>query len=270
MRIALGQIDMVWEDKEQSFRKAEQMIKEAAKSQADLILFPEMAFTGFSMNIKKIAEPEQSSLTRQQMEALAVQYHIAIGYGWAAQGTKAQKKARNCFTLLDEEGNCLAEYTKIHPFSYGKEDQYYQKGKEIVTIPFLGRTIGLFICYDLRFPELFSIAAKKADIMLVIAEWPASRREHWKTLLRARAIETQSYVAGVNCVGIHDGLEYSGDSMAVDAIGNVLGCLEDKEGILLCDLDDRAWSLRGKFQTAKDRQEELYSRYFAKQNKKEE
>lgn len=262
MRIALGQIDMVWEEKEQSFQKAEQMIKEAAQKQADVILFPEMAFTGFSMNIKKIAEPEHDSMTKQHMERLAKQYHIAIGYGWAAQGTKDQKKARNCFTLLDHEGKGLAEYTKIHPFSYGKEDQYYQKGKEIVTIPFLGRTISLFICYDLRFPEIFSIAARKADIMFVIADWPSSRRDHWKTLLRARAIETQSYVAGVNCVGNHDGLEYSGDSMVVDAIGNVLGCLADKEGVLICDLDDRAWTLRGKFQTAKDRQESFYGKYF--------
>ena len=89
MKIALGQIDMVWEEKEQSFQKAEQMIKEAAKKRADVILFPEMAFTGFSMNIEKIAEPEQDSLTRQQMERFARQYHVAIGYGWAAQGKKA-------------------------------------------------------------------------------------------------------------------------------------------------------------------------------------
>ncbi len=262
MKIALGQIDMVWEEKEQSFQKAEQMIKEAAKKRADVILFPEMAFTGFSMNIEKIAEPEQDSLTRQQMERFARQYHVAIGYGWAAQGKKADQKAKNCFTLLYKEVKDLAQYTKIHPYSYGKEDQYYQKGKEIVTVPFLGRTIGLFICYDLRFPEVFSIAAKKADIMFVIAEWPASRRDHWKTLLRARAIETQSYVVGVNCTGTHDGLEYSGDSMAVDAIGNVLGCLEEKEGVLICDLDDKAWILRGKFQTAKDRQEDFYMKHY--------
>ena len=98
--------------------------------------------------------------------------------------------------------------------------------------------------------------------MFVIAEWPASRRDHWKTLLRARAIETQSYVVGVNCTGTHDGLEYSGDSMAVDAIGNVLGCLEEKEGVLICDLDDKAWILRGKFQTAKDRQEDFYMKHY--------
>ena len=119
MKIALGQIDMVWEEKEQSFQKAEQMIKEAAKKRADVILFPEMAFTGFSMNIEKIAEPEQDSLTRQQMERFARQYHVAIGYGWAAQGKKADQKAKNCFTLLDKEGKDLAQYMKIHPFSYG-------------------------------------------------------------------------------------------------------------------------------------------------------
>ena len=130
----------------------------------------------------------------------------------------------------------------------------------------MGRKIALFICYDLRFPEIFQIAAREADVLLVIANWPQIRREHWQTLLRARAIETQSYVVGVNCVGMHDGCAYSGDSMAVDSIGNILGMLSGSEGILVCDLDDRAWSLRHKFSTRADRREDLYRTYFALDN----
>ena len=109
MKIALGQIDMVWEEKEQSFQKAEQMIKKAAKKRADVILFPEMAFTGFSMNIEKIAEPEQDSLTRQQMERFARQYHVAIGYGWAAQG---QRRKRSC-TIYEDTSFFLWERRSI-------------------------------------------------------------------------------------------------------------------------------------------------------------
>ena len=116
------------------------------------------------------------------------------------------------------------------------------------------------------FPEIFQIAAREADVLLVIANWPQIRREHWQTLLRARAIETQSYVVGVNCVGMHDGCAYSGDSMAVDSIGNILGMLSGREGILVCDLDDRAWSLRHKFSTRADRREDLYRTYFALDN----
>lgn len=261
MRVALGQLNMVWEEKEQSFRKAENMVQEAAEKECDIIVFPEMAFTGFSMNVSKIGEKADDAQTVAVMQNMAQQYHIAIGFGWAAVG-EGTKKGTNRFTIIDALGKKLAEYSKLHPFTYGKESVYYEKGTEIVTVPFLGRTIALFICYDLRFPEIFQIAAKKADIMFVIAEWPAKRKVHWQTLLRARAIETQSYVVGVNCVGELDGQEYSGDSMAIDAMGNILGTISNREGVLICDLDDRAWSLRRKFATAADRREDFYQKYF--------
>lgn len=262
MRVALGQIDMVWEDKGRSFEKAEEMIKEAAENGCDVIVFPEMSFTGFSMNLEKIGEPLGNSLTVLTMKHFAVTYGIAIAFGWAALGKEPGAKGTNRFTLVNQSGELVADYAKMHPFTYGRESEYYEKGTEIIAVPFLGRTISLFICYDLRFPEIFQIAARKADVIFVIANWPAIRSAHWETLLRARAIETQSYVVGVNCVGERDGMSYSGDSLAVDSIGNILGKLSNKEGILICDLDDRAWNLRKKFATAADRREELYKTYF--------
>ena len=262
MRIALGQLDMVWEDREASIQRAELLIEEAAEAGADLIVFPEMSFTGVSLNIGKVAEPPEQSTTVSRMKSLGVRYGIAIGFGWAASHIEGDTLASNRFTIVDATGQQLGEYTKLHPFTYGGESECYAKGEQIVTVPFLGRKISLFICYDLRFPEIFQIAAREADIMLVIANWPQIRREHWQTLLRARAIETQSYVVGVNCVGERDGSIYSGDSMAVDSIGNILGVLSGREGILVCDLDDRAWGLRSKFPIARDRREGLYKSYF--------
>ena len=108
--------------------------------------------------------------------------------------------------------------------------------------------------------EVFQAAAKKSDVMFVIAQWPETRSIHWQTLLRARAIETQSYIVGVNSFGVRDGLGYSGDSMAIDSIGNILGQLSGREGMLICDIDDRAWELRNKFAIGKDRRENLYYR----------
>lgn len=262
MRVALGQLDMLWEDKEGSFVKAERMIEEAAESGCDVIIFPEMSFTGFSMNLKKIGEMDDNSLTVSTMKQFAASNHIAIAFGWAALGKEPGAKGTNRFTLVGQNGEMIADYAKTHPFTYGHEGDYYDKGAEIVTAPFLGRIISLFICYDLRFPEIFQIAARKADIIFVVANWPAIRSAHWETLLRARAIETQSYVVGVNCVGERDGMAYSGDSMAVDSIGNILGKMSNKEGILICDLDNRAWSLRKKFATAADRREDFYKTYF--------
>lgn len=262
MRVALGQLDMVWEDYAASLKKAEKMVAEAAGEKCDLIVFPEMAFTGFSMNLDKVGEEKESSETRREIVRMAKAYGIGIAYGWAALPSPGEEKGRNLFTLINARGEEIGEYAKLHPFSYGKENEHYDRGEQIVTFPYLGRQIALFICYDLRFPEIFQIAAKKADVMLVIANWPAIRSAHWETLLRARAIETQSYVVGVNCVGERDGDCYSGDSMAVDCIGNILGKISGREGILICELEDRAWRLREKFATAKDRREDFYSSYY--------
>lgn len=262
MRVALGQLDMVWENQAASLKKAEEMVAEAARGKCDLIVFPEMAFTGFSVNLDKVGEEAACSATKGEVMRMAQAYGIGIAYGWAALPSPGEKKGRNLFTLISARGEEVGEYAKLHPFSYGREHATYRPGEQVVTFPYLGRQVAMFICYDLRFPEIFHIAAREADVMLVIANWPAIRSAHWQTLLRARAIETQSYVVGVNCVGQRDGDFYSGDSMAVDCIGNILGQISGREGVLICELEDRAWRLREKFATAKDRREELYSSYY--------
>lgn len=258
MRAALGQLDMVWENKEASLCKAEKMIARASEERADIIVFPEMTLTGVSMNIEQIGECAEMAPTLKKMKELAVNYQIAIGFGWAALPEGKQKKATNRFTLIDSQGLTIAEYCKLHPFTYGRESEVFEGGKEIVTVPFLGHTLALSVCYDLRFPEIFQIASRKADVFFVIANWPAVRREHWTALLRARAIENQSYVIGVNCVGERDGLSYTGDSIAMDPYGNILCELSDQEGIMICELDDKCWELRKKFPTKMDRREDLY------------
>ena len=190
-----------------------------------------------------------------------------MGFGWAALPEGDKTKGSNIFTVIDKSGNNIAEYKKIHPFTYGGESDFYEKGEEIVTAQFMGHTISLFICYDLRFPELFQAATTKADVVFVIADWPAIRSAHWTTLIRARAIETQSYFVGVNCYGVLDGESYSGDSLAVDSIGNILGQISGREGVLICDIDDRAWGLRNKFNMRADRREDLYIKLYNEEAK---
>jgi predicted amidohydrolase len=258
MRVALGQLDMVWEDKAASLQKVRDMVK-AASGQADLILFPEMTLTGCSNHLERVGEDGEDSQTLGWMRQMAMRYRIAIGYGWAALPQEGQCKGTNRFTFLDEQGNILGEYCKMHPFSYGGESECYRGGDRLVHFSFQGRKVSLFICYDLRFPEIFQIASKESDVFLVMANWPAFRREHWTTLLKARAIENQAYVVGVNCVGSRDDLDYSGDSAAFDPMGNCLGTLYGQEGVLICTLEDRAWHLRDKFQVKKDRREDFYA-----------
>ena len=260
MKIAMGQLDMVWEEKEASLDRVEQMMRQAAAGQADLIVFPEMSLTGFSMNIDKIGEKEQDAYTVHRMQELARRYGLAAGFGWAALPAEGEQKATNRFTLVGADGTILGEYKKLHPFRYGGEAEVYEGGDRIVTVPFLRRRLALFVCYDLRFPEIFQKVRLQtaADIVLVIANWPASRRDHWMTLLKARAIETQSYVIGVNCVGMQNGIYYSGDSMAVDILGQEIGRISSQEGVLVCDIPDGAAGLREKFPVYKDRRPEIY------------
>ena len=111
---------------------------------------------------------------------------------------------------------------------------------------------------------MFQLASKNADVIFVIANWPSNRSVHWTTLLRARAIETQSYVVGVNCYGSRDNMDYSGDSLVVDSIGNILGQISGREGVIICDIDDRAWSLRDKFNVRKDRRTNFYIEEYLK------
>lgn len=259
---------MTWEDKKASLQKAGQMIAASAAGGADCIIFPEMSLTGFSMHLAKIGESGEDSWSVQEMQRLAVKHHIGIGFGWAALPELGEEKGTNRFTFIDKEGKVLGEYSKLHPFSYGGESAAFRGGEELVTFPFMGRWISLFVCYDLRFPEIFQAAAGEADIFLVIANWPESRSQQWKTLLQARAMENQAYVVGVNCVGERDGISYTGDSAAFDVLGNTLGELSRQEGILICELEDRAWELRDKFRIRQDRREDLYCSLYRKGVKK--
>ena len=264
MKIALGQLNMAWEDKELSLQKVRKLTAQAAAGEADMIVFPEMSLTGFSMDIDRIGENPDQPESVERMGRIAGEYHIAIGFGWAALPEAGQAKGTNRFTVLDAEGKVLGEYSKLHPFRYGGEADIYQGGDRLVTVPFMGHMIGLFICYDLRFPEIFQAVSEKADVMLVIADWPASRSDHWLTLLKARAIENQSYMAGVNCTGSLNGLDYSGDSAVFDPLGNLLGTLHGQEGVVVCEIGQDVQTLRQKFQMKQDRRNELYIQEYQK------
>ncbi len=248
MKIALIQTQIAWEDKEKNIRSAQNAILNAADHGARLALFPEMSFTGFSMNTDKTAEKKRE--TAERMLELAKRYGIAIGFGWVRD---AGKKCENCYSIVDKDGSVLSEYVKIHPFSYSGEDQKFVGGKNIVTFELDGVSFSTFICYDLRFPEAFRMAAKDVSAFLVPANWPAKRAEHWKTLLRARAVENQAYVFSINCYGTSGGQYYSGDSCVINPNGDVLECLSDQEGMIFFDFCDDVREYRKSFPTLRDR-----------------
>ena len=255
VKVALCQTYIEWEDKETNITSAEGYIKQAAENGAELILFPEMSFTGFSMDISVTRESDPYTIER--MKEFAVRYKAAIGFGWVhAVGDKAE----NRYCILDHEGRILADYSKIHSFRYGGECDQFVSGNVISSFEYKGLKFTPFICYDLRVPEIFRAVNDDTDVYIVPANWPARRSMHWKTLLQARAIENQAYVLGINCAGSIGELEYSGDSSAIAPDGTVMDMISDREGIIFVDIDRSVLGIRDSFPVLEDRKKDLYSR----------
>lgn len=257
MRIGLAQMDITWEHKEDNKEKCLSFINQAKNNNIDLLLFPEMTLTGFSMNAKELGETScETSESVMWFREKAKACSLNLGFGYIE---KAEPKAYNNFCIVSKEGNILSNYSKIHPFSFGLEAKYYKGGSHFCLTELEGVTIGSTICYDLRFPELYQILSHKAQVIAIIANWPEARREHWITLLKARAIENQCYILGVNKVGLWGNTNYSGDSMIVDPYGNVLCSASKGEELIYTDIDKKkVLQLREEFKVKYDRREDLY------------
>lgn len=253
MKIALAQSKIIWEDKGKNTANAVEYIMRAKSAEAEAVFFPEMSLTGFSMNIKVTAEKDE--YTVRSFRELAARYHMAIGIGWTK---RVGESAENHYTVIDSEGTVLSDYVKIHPFSYAGEDQFFIPGNKITNFNLGNYIWSNFICYDLRFPELFQIASRRAEVILVPANWPKKREDHWKSLLTARAIENQCYILAINCVGLVNGIEYNGGSCGISPDGRILDVLEGKEGIIFIELLEDVKELRKIFPVKQDRRWNLY------------
>jgi len=232
LKIGLVQYSPVWEDKSASIDKIKNIVINNDK--LDLIIFPEMTLTGFTMKSEKFAE-ELTGENYNFFSTFAKEKKCTLMYGFIERGNK---KNFNTLVHLNNQGKIINKYRKIHPFSYSKEDMFFGKGKETVITKVKGIKIGLSICYDLRFPELYRYYAKnKAHLIVDIANWPDTRIEHWRTLLKARAIENQCYVVGVNRVGDDPKLHYTGFSSVFDPMGKEIVEVENEEKVIAVEID---------------------------------
>lgn len=232
MKIALVQYSPVWENKSASMEKLKSLL--AQTDAIDLLIFPEMTLTGFTMKSNDFAE-ELKGESYIFFSSLAKEKKCAILFGMIEKG---KKKNFNTLVHLNNQGKIISTYRKIHPFSYSTEDVFYGKGKNTVVTKVKGIKIGLSICYDLRFPELYRFYAKdKVHLIVDIANWPDTRVEHWRTLLKARAIENQCYVAGVNRVGNDPKLHYNGFSSVFDPMGKEIFAVENEEKVIVAEID---------------------------------
>lgn len=228
--VYLVQLDIAWEDKAANFRKAEALVKAAAPAAGSLVVLPEMFACGFSMNLAVTRQGEERE-DETFLAELARKHGVFVAGGVVSRG--AATMGRNEAVIFSPSGKLVARYAKIHPFSRGGEAQAHEAGSEIVTFDWGGFVVAPFVCYDLRFPEIFRSAARKgASLMVVMALWPAKRQQHWLTLLQARAIENQAYVVGVNRIGRDPELLYAGRSVVVDPHGVIVADAGEREQVV--------------------------------------
>ncbi len=236
MKVAAIQHDIVWEDPAANFVRLAPMVAAAADAGARLVVLTEMYSTGFSMHTERVAEPvDGPSVAFLVDEASRHQVWVC---GSVPEVHPDDRRPANTLVLAEPDG-AIHRYRKIHPFTYGGEHERYAPGQQHVTVDVEGLRCSLFVCYDLRFADEFWTLGPETDCYVVPANWPAARRDHWRTLLRARAIENQAYVVGVNRVGSGGGLDYVGDSAVVGPLGEVVAEAPPgaHEAALLADVD---------------------------------
>ncbi|MEI4271692.1 carbon-nitrogen family hydrolase [Klenkia sp. LSe6-5] len=234
MRIAAIQHDIVWEDRAANHAALAGPVARAVDEGAGLVVLSETFSTGFSMT-EGIGEPEGGT-SAQFLQAQARQHGIWVG-GSCAEVAPDDPRPYNSFVLAGPDGE-VHRYRKQHPFTYAGEHERFRAGRSPLTVQVGDLRVSLFVCYDLRFADAFWALAPDTDVYLVPANWPAARREHWTTLLRARAIENQAYVVGVNRVGTAgDGTQHCGDSRIISPLGELLAEAGDGERVLLADVD---------------------------------
>ncbi len=231
IRLALVQADLIWEDRMANLKMLEKTMENI--SATDLILLPEMFDSGFSMNVEKCAQA-MNGPTVKWMQELAAQKTAAVA-GSLIIADRGRYYNRLLFVDPDEKK--IHAYDKRHLFSMASENRYYSAGTQVCQLNFRRWNISLFICYDLRFPMWTSLTAG-ADLMVFVANWPAKRKRAWNSLLPARAIENQCYVAGVNRVGLDPmGNQYEGESQLINYEGQTLCKMDHTPGIAQLEID---------------------------------
>lgn len=255
MRIAAIQPDTVWEDPAANLADLAPRVAAAAGAGARLVVLTEMFSTGFSMATDRIAEPADGpSATFLHEQAGRHGVWIAGSYPEAREDD--DPRPANCLLLAGPDGQAH-RYDKLHPFTHADEHEHYRAGTRHVTVDVEGLRVTLFVCYDLRFADEFWATGPDTDVFLVPANWPSTRRAHWSTLLRARAIENLCHVVGVNRVGSGgNGLEYAGDSAIVDPTGEVLAAGAGRPTTLLAEVDaEVVAATRERFRFLQDRRD---------------
>lgn len=227
MKVALIQSSIVWENPSLNRIYFEEKINSITEN-IDLIVFPEMFSTGFTMNPKEVFETMDGE-TIQWLQSTAKAKNSAIT---GSLIIKENSNFYNRLVFVFPSGD-IKYYDKRHLFTLAGEEKVYTAGKERLIVEYLGWNICPLICYDLRFP-VFSRNTENYDLLIYVANWPKLRINAWNALLKARAIENLAYTIGVNRIGVdNNNLEYNGHSQVIDYLGNYIIENQENEGIFI-------------------------------------
>ena len=256
MKVAAAQMDIAWHDRSANHDKARRIALQAKEAGADLLVLPEMFSTGFSMDTTITPEPLDGP-TPTLLRSLARELGLAVVGGFVLACDDA--RPQNVSLAVNRNGDDLTRYAKIHQIALLGEDAHYGPGDLPVPFDLEEISAACFVCYDLRFPELFRAVVDQCGLILVIASWPAVRHPHWELLLLARAVESQCFIIGVNRVGEGGGHFFLGGSAIIDPLGQTLAQGGERETLLLAEIDPAmVTEVRSSMPFLKDRKPHLF------------
>ena len=260
MKIACVQMNIAFANVEENFRTVEKYVEEAAKAEADIIVFPEMWSSGFALEELNTLADEEGERTKQLLSKLAKKYELNIVGGSVA--TKRAEGFFNTMYVANRKGDIISAYDKAHLFRLMDEHLFLQPGQGDNLFELDGVTCGGVICYELRFPEwIRAHTLKGTKMMFIPAQWPTTRIDHWQLLLQARAIENQCYVIAVNPVCTNPNNEFNGHSMVIAPWGELLLSNQTEEGLFYVNIDlDEVDRVRKTIPVFQDRRTDLYNK----------
>lgn len=238
MRVCVVQMDIAKGDRAANYAAVRRLVDGAVRSgrPPDVVVLPELWSTGYALDAARQLASPLGGEDAAWLGGLAREHGVAFAGGSVL--SLRDGRVYNRAQIVDREGRYAAGYDKIHLFRLMDEDKYLAQGAETLCFDLAGMRCAAVICYDIRFCELTrKLAVDGAEVLFVSAEWPLPRREHWLTLLRARAIENQMYVVACNRCGVTDGEAFAGASMIVAPDGTVLAQADTEEDIIAADLD---------------------------------
>lgn len=262
IKLALLQMDIAFGDPEANYKKAEKWIETACEKDPDVIVLPELWTTGYDLEHLDTHADEEGQRTKAFFSALAKKHHVNIIGGSIA--VKKEVGIFNSLLVFNRQGEFVKDYSKVHLFRLMREEQFLTAGHLDGLFEVENLSAAGFICYDIRFPEwIRAHVLKGAGLIVVPAEWPTPRIQHWRHLLISRAIENQSFVVACNRVGHDPDNEFGGHSLVISPWGDVLAEADDTEQLLFAEIEpDMLDDIRGRIPVFEDRRPRLYKALF--------